>query len=136
MRPCSKIIPLAPTYIFTHLLNKYVVPSIYVSRIFHLKSFDIHSTSFPHVPYKLLPPIKKYFRRLSFFFLFHFHRTLLSWACGSLQLREPQKIFSNSLFVHSLLCQITHSFLNGFQPNLCQHFSHVCSTYHAIFSLK
>ena len=69
-----------------------------------------------------------------FFFLFHFHRTLSSWACGSL--REPRKHFSNSLFVHSLLCQITHSFLNGFQPNLCQHFPHECSTSHAIFSLK
>ena len=35
-------------------------------------------------------------------------------------------IFSlNSLLVHSLLCQITHSFLNAFHPNLCQHFSHV-----------
>ena len=27
----------------------------------------------------------------------------------------------NSLFVHSLVCPITHSFLNEFQPNLCQH---------------
>ena len=31
-------------------------------------------------------------------------------------------IFSNYLFVHSFVCPITHSFLNGFQPNLYQHF--------------
>ena len=60
-----------------------------------------------------------------------FHRTLFSWACGSL--REPRKF---SLFVHSLFCPITHSFLDGFQPNLVQHFPHVRSTCHTIFSLK
>ena len=41
-----------------------------------------------------------------------------------------RSMFSNSLFVHSL-----HSFLNGFQQNLYQHFSNVCSTCHTIFSL-
>ena len=41
-----------------------------------------------------------------------------------------------SLFVHSLVCPITHSSLNGFQPNLVQHFPHVCSTCHTVFSLK
>ena len=54
-----------------------------------------------------------------------FYCTFL-WACRSLC--EPQKYFSNSLLVHLLVCQITHSFLNGFQPNLYQHFSHICST--------
>ena len=62
---------------------------------------------------------------------FHFHRTLFSWTCGSL--REPWKF---SLFVHSLVCPITHSFLDGFPPNLAQPFPQVCSTYHTIFSLK
>ena len=78
------------------------------------------------------------FTRASFFFLvslfvcfFHFHRTLFSWACGSL--REPRKF---SLFVHSLVCPITHSFLDEFQPNLVQHFPQVCSTCYTIFSLK
>ena len=42
-------------------------------------------------------------------------------------------IFSNSLFMHSLCFLITHSFLNGIQPNLYQRFSHVSSTFHTIF---
>ena len=44
--------------------------------------------------------------------------------------------FSNSHFMHSLCSLIIHSFLNGFQPNLYQSFSHVCSTCHTILSLK
>ena len=71
------------------------------------------------------PPIhQKYFRCPLFFFfyflLFSSHTFL--WACGSSC--EPRKC---SFFVHSLVCQITHSFVNGFQPNLYQHLSHVCS---------
>ena len=87
-----------------------------------------------HGRYKGLPSMNIIFTRASFFFLFLcfiFHRTLFSWACGSL--REPRKF---SLFVHSLVCPITHSFLDGFQPNLVQHFPQVCSTCHTIFSLK
>ena len=45
--------------------------------------FDIHDTSFPYAPYKLLPSIKnilgaRRFLFLSFYFLsfFYFHRTL------------------------------------------------------------
>ena len=41
-----------------------------------------------------------------------------------------------SLFVHSLVCPITHSFLDGFQPNLVHPFSYVCSTCHTSFSLN
>ena len=41
-----------------------------------------------------------------------------------------------SLFVHSLVCPITHSSLDGFQLNLVQHFPYVCSTCHTVFSLK
>ena len=41
-----------------------------------------------------------------------------------------------SLFVHSLICPITHSFLDRFQTNLVQHFPHVCSTCHSVFSVK
>ena len=43
---------------------------------------------------------------------------------------------SFSLFVHALVCPITHSFLNGFQSNLVQHFPYVYSTSHSIFSLN
>ena len=50
--------------------------------------------------------------------------------------KQHQTCCLPSLFVHSLICLITHSFLHEFQPNLFQHFSHVCSTCHTIFSLK
>ena len=45
---------------------------------------------------------------------------------------------SFSLFAHSLVCLIIHSFLYGFQPNSVQHFPQctVCSTCHTVFSLK
>ena len=45
---------------------------------------------------------------------------------------------SFSLSVHSLICPIIHSFLNGFQPILCHHFSHICSIYlsYYIFSVR
>ena len=43
---------------------------------------------------------------------------------------------SFSLLVHALVRPITHSFLNGFQPNLVQHFPYVYSTSHSIFSLN
>ena len=65
---------------------------------------------------------------VSFIFIAHF-----LWACGSLC--EPWKFFQTLFFVHSIVCQITHSFLNGFQPNLCQYFSHVCPTCYTSFSL-
>ena len=116
-------------HLFTPLL---IVPS----RIIDLKLFDIHDTSFPRAPYKLLPFIKNILGAHGFFlcfYFFHFYRTL---TCGLAGAYVNPRFFSNSLFVDSLLCQITHSFLNGFQVNLCQHIPHVCSTCHNIFSLK
>ena len=72
------------------------------------------------------------FTRVSFFFFsFHFHRTLFRGLAGAYV--NPGIL---SLFVHSLVCLITHSFLDGFQPNLVQQFPHVCSTCHTVFSLK
>ena len=54
--------------------------------------------------------------------------------------RELARVYVNlrrfSVFVHPLVCPITHSFLDGFQPNLVQHFPHVSSTCHTVFSLK
>ena len=90
-------------------------------------------TSFLYGCYKGLPSMNNIFMSASFSYscFFHFHCTLFSWACGSL--REPQKFF---LFVYSLVCPITHSFLDEFQPNLVQHFPQICSTCHTIFSLK
>ena len=49
---------------------------------------------------------------------------------------NPGNIFSHSIFVHSLVCPITYSFFDGFQPNLVQHFPQVCSTCPTICSLK
>ena len=82
--------------------------------------------------YKGLPSMNKIFTRVSFFFFsFHFHRTLFRGLAGTYV--NPGRF---SLFVHSLVCPITHSFLDGFQPNLVQHFPHVCSTCHTVYSLK
>ena len=75
--------------------------------------------------YKELPSMKTIFTCIVFSSLIH--RTLFHGLAGACV---------NPLFVHSLVCPITHSFLNGFQSNLAQHFSHVCSTCHNIFSLK
>ena len=73
------------------------------------------------------------FTRVSFFLvcLFHFHHTLFRWLAGA-----NVNPGSFSLFVHSFVCPITHSSLDGFQPNLVQRFPHVCSTCHTVFSLK
>ena len=123
----QKTIPLAPIHSFT----KQIVRTFNVSRFVDLKSFDIHATSIPHAPYKLPPSIKNILGARRFFFSFHFQRTLF---CGLAEAGVSPGRFS--LFVHSLVCQITCSFLNGFHPNLCQHFSHACSTCRTIFNLK
>ena len=72
-------------------------------------------------------------RACRFFFLcfFYFHRTLFSWACVT-----PEIITWNTHLVHTLNCLITPSFLHGFQPNLYQYFSYVCSTTQTTFSIK
>ena len=125
--PMLKTIPLAPIHPFT----KQFVPSM------HQKSFTrrlLRSFS----PVLCVRLIKGFLlsitlnflhaRRFFFFFVcfFHFHRTPFRGLAGAC---VNPGCFS---LVHSLICQITHSFLNGFQPNLCQHFSNVCSTCHSI----
>ena len=94
---------------------------------------QIVSTGSSHGRYKGLPSLNIIFTRASFFscFFVSFSSHTFSWACGSL--RKPG---SFSLLVHVLVCPITHSFLNGFQPNLVQHFPYVYSTSHSIFSLN
>ena len=134
MRPRSENHPID-----TNTPIHYTNSTFTVSTIIVLKLVDIHGTSFLCVSYKGRPSINNIFTCASFFFslflcLFHFHRTLfrgLSWAYVS-----PGNIFSNSLFMHSLCSPITHSFLDGIQPNLYQHFSHPSSTCHTIFSQK
>ena len=119
----------SPWHLFTHLLNK---STFSVSRIIDLKSFDIHYMSFIN---SFLPSKSNILGACHFFFLFSFTFIAhlfrgLAGACVN------PEVFSHSLFVHSLVCLITHSFLNEFQPNLYQHFLRVCSTCHTIFSLK
>ena len=58
-----------------------------------------------------LPP-KTFLHARRFFSLFYFYRTLFHGHAGACV--NPRSFFSSSLFVHSLLCQITCSFLNGF----------------------
>ena len=78
-----------------------------------------------------LPHHKNFLRGSRFFLLSYF----LSFSSHTL--RDPRNFnFQNTRFVHSLVCRIIHSFLNGFQPNLHQHFSYVCSTSQRGFSLK
>ena len=62
------------------------------------------------------------------FFLLYLHHTLFRGLAGTSV--NPGIL---SLFVHSLVCLITH---DGFQLNLVQCFPHVCSTCHTVFSLK
>ena len=77
----QKTIPLAPIHSFTKQI------------VLELKLFDIHYTSFPHAPYKLLPPNKNILGAHRFFslFLLSFSSHTFSCACGSLC--EPRKYF-------------------------------------------
>ena len=88
-----------------------------MSRIVDLKLVEIIFLSSLYAPYKGLPSINNIFTYASFFScLFHFHHTFFRGLVGACV--NPR---SFSLFVHSLVCQITHSFLNGFQPNRLLH---------------
>ena len=112
----------------------YTNSTFIVSTIISQQLKQIVFTGFLFGHYKGLPSMNNIFMRTSFFlicFFVSFSSHTFSWACGSLC--EPQ---SFSLFVHSLVCPITHSSPGGFQPNLVQHFPHVCSTCHTVFSLK
>ena len=77
---------------------------------------------------------KHFYAHVIFFlasFFLHFHCTLFHGLAGAYV--NPRRF---SLLVHSLVCPITHSSLDGFQPNLVQHFPHVCSTCHTVCSLQ
>ena len=131
MRPRSRNHPLntnSPVY--------YTNSTFIVSTIVSQQLVQIVFTGFLFGRYKGLPSMNNIFTRASFFLillliLLSFSSHTFSWAWESL--REPQKF---SLFVHSLVCPITRSFFDGFQPNLVQHFTHICSTCHTVFSLK
>ena len=133
VRSCAhaqKTIPL----VLIHPFSKQIVPLLYQK--------SSTSTLLRFIsPFPLMRlinhflPLKTFLRTchlLVSFFIFIAH--LFCGLAGAYV--NPGSIFSNSLFMHSLCSLITHSFLNGFQPNLYQGFSHVCSTCHTIFSLK
>ena len=94
-----------------------IIGGCLVSIIVSSRLVQIVFTGSSHGRYKGLLSMNIIFMRVSFYFLLSlflsFSLHTFSWACGSLY--EPRKF---SLFVHSLVCPITHSFLDGFQPNL------------------
>ena len=113
----------------------YTNSTFIVSTIVSQQLVQIVFTGFLFGRYKGLPSMNNTFTCASFFsnsnstfiFIAHFFRELTGAYVNP-------GIFS--LFVHSLVCPITHSSLDGFQPNLVQHFPHVCSTCHTVFSLN
>ena len=112
----SMLEKLSPWHLFTRLLQTvHLWCQESLTRIIFTNSL--------YAAYKLFLPFLQVHRFSS---LFHFHHTLFP-GLAARSLHESRK-FS--------ICQITHSFFNGFHPNLCQHFSHVCSTCHTIFTLK
>ena len=125
--PCSRNHPLntnSPVY--------YTNGTFIVSTIVSQQLVQIVFTGFLFGHYKGLPSINNIFTCVlifssAFIFIAHFFRGLAGAYMNPV-------IFS--LFVHSLVCPLTHSSLDGFQPNLVQHFPHVCSTCHTVFSLK
>ena len=123
MRTCSKTIPLAPIHPFT----KQMVPSLCPESLTR-SLFQLFSPVFRKHPIKCFLPSIPFYTLVVFFFVcfyyFHFHHTPFCGLAGACM--NPE-FYSNSLFVHSLVCQITHSFLNGFQLNLYQHYLHVYS---------
>ena len=125
MRPRSKNYPIN-TNTSVHYTNSTFIVSTIVSQ----QPVEIVSTNFLFGRYKGLPSINNIFTRVVFFLCFFvsFSSHTFSWACVN-----PGRF---SQFVYSLVCPITHSSLDGFQPNLVQHFPHVCSNCHTVFSLK
>ena len=128
MHPHSKNHPLT-----TNLHVYYTNSTFIVSRIVSQQLVQIVFAGFLFECYKGLPSMNNIFTCvffylfLCFIFITHFFRGLAG-ACVN-----PRNF---SLFVHSLVCPITHSSLDGFQLNVVQHFLHVCSTCHTVFSLK
>ena len=115
-----KTIPMAPFHSFT----KQIIPSMYQKSLGWSRLISMARVFRKRLINSFLPSSLAAHRFLPFIFIAHFFRGLAGTGVNP------------GSFSHSLVCQITYSFLNGFQPNLCQHFSHACSTRHTIFSLK
>ena len=111
--------PLTPIDSFT----KQLIHSLYQESLTSIFSLSVSPVPLMQLINHFLP-LKTFLRvhPFSCFFLC-FHCTFFRWLTWSLL--EPHKYFSSSLFMHSLFSLITRSFLNGFQSNLYQRFSHV-----------
>ena len=111
------------TFIVSTIASQQLVQIVYISFLFGCyKGLPSMNNIFTRTPFFLFVSMF-----LCFIFIAHFFRGFAG-AC-----MNPG---SFSLFMYSLVCPITHSSLDGFQPNLVQHFPHVCSTCHTVFSLK
>ena len=129
MCPRSKTIPS----VLIHSFAKQIVPSLYQESLTSASKQCVLLVPLVWLINHFLT-LKTFLRMHSFFlvsFFLHFHPTSFRGLAGAYL--NPGRF---SLLVHSLVCPITHSSLDGFQPNLVQHFSHVCSTCHTIFSLQ
>ena len=117
----QKTIPLAPIHSFT----KQIVP-----RIVDLKSFDIHDTSFPYAPYKLLPFIKNILgahRFFSFFLLSFIFITHFSWACVT-PWHESRNLYLKHSF-STYTCLSNNSLISAWiSTKFVSTLSYVCST--------
>ena len=82
----------------------------YNSTTIYPKLMEIVFTRFLYAAYKGLPSINNIYTCTSFSSLFHFYHRPLCGLAGAYV--NPR---SFSLFVHSLVCPITHSFLDRFQ---------------------
>ena len=100
----------------------YINSTFIVFTIVSQQLVQIVFTGFLFGDYKGLPSLNNIFTRISFFsnsnysnfiFITHFFRGLAGAYVN------PRRF---SLFVHSLVCPVTHSSLDGFQPNLIEHF--------------
>ena len=127
MRPRSKNHPLKTNYPIYHTNSTFIVSTIISQQL-----VQIVFTGFLFGHYKGLPSMNNTFTRASFFFLILILLSFLSHTFAGAYV-NPGRFY---LFVHSLVCPITHSSLDGFQPNLVQHFPHPSSTCHTVFSLK
>ena len=120
----------SPWHKFTHLSNKYVLIVPFYLKLVQIISHADHFHWYMSLICKGLPSMANIFTCTSFFFvsLSYFHCTHFRGLVGA--------YMNAGSFPVSLVCPITHSFLNRFQPNLVQHFPHVCSICHTVFSLK
>ena len=109
------------------LFNRLLVPLFNVESLVKFSSVSVYARFVGCLRNYFLPP-KKFLTGIRFFFFLilflYFHRTL--------PFKDLHKLTSFINLVHLITCLSLHLF----QPNICQHFSHVYSTSQTGFSLK